>query len=253
MQVGTLKNMFPCSRACRLIVISTVFAIMSMIFYQGELKAVIKKKHVILLGASIGHDWKIESLPERLNGAAQRYSFEYVGEYQYNKSQSLRDILNRKQMRPDAVILKECATYFPGNFAEYQELMKYWIRDCKKAGVIPIPATVLPVLKQNSLTSRVKDVLKLVLGRPPASAQLKQINQYNDWIKSYATCESLTVLDLEEPVRISPNDRSLRIDFQSGDGLHLNRAAYDRLDKTLITALDHVFYSTAPRKIHKRR
>ncbi|NPV03130.1 MAG: hypothetical protein HPY67_00125 [Syntrophaceae bacterium] len=202
-----------------------------------------KKKHVVLLGASVGHDWKIDSLPERLaqNSGANRYGFEFVGDYQFDKTLTLQKILQRKQNRPDAILLKECAAYFPGDLNRYQELMKSWIKKCRHAGVIPVPTTVVPVIRQQSLTTRMKDAVKHVMGRPTSGMQLEKIGQYNDWIRSYAAGENLTVLDLEAAVRISAEDRSLRTDLHSGDGLHLNVEAYRILDSIVVPVLDQAF------------
>jgi lysophospholipase L1-like esterase len=215
----------------------------STIIYDDEVYGMTKKKHIVLLGASVGHDWKIESLPERLkqNSGAQRYSFEFVGDYQFDKTQTLRKILQRKQNRPDAILLKECAAYFPGNLDQYQELMKGWIKECRDAGVIPVPTTVVPVVRQQSFMSRMKDAVKYVLGRPTSGMQLERITQYNDWIRSYAASEKLTVLDLEAALRTSSADRSLRTDLHSGDGLHLNAKAYALLDQIVIPTLDQAF------------
>ena len=59
-----------------------------------------KPKHIVLLGASVGKDWKIEDLPKRLT--IHNYQFEYVGEYQFDKTKPLQEILQRKENKPDA-------------------------------------------------------------------------------------------------------------------------------------------------------
>jgi len=219
-----------------------IFALYPLIF-DNEVYGMTKKRHVVLLGASVGHDWKIDALPERLgqDSGAKWYSFEFVGDYQFDKTQTLRKILQRKQNKPDAILLKECAAYFPGDLNRYQELMKGWIKECKDAGVIPVPTTVVPVIRQHSLMSRIKDAVKYVLGRPTSGMQLERIMQYNDWIRNYAAGEKLAVLDLEAAVRISAEDRSLRMDLHSGDGLHLNEGAYRLLDPIVALVLDKAF------------
>lgn len=212
----------------------------SMILCNDEGYGMTKKKHVVLLGASVGQAWKIDSLPERLgqNSGANRYSFEFVGDYQFDKTQTLRKILQRKQNKPDAILLKECAAYFPGDLTRYQELMKSWVKECRDAGVIPVPTTVVPVIRQQSWMTRMKDAVKHLLGRPTTGMQLEKITQYNNWIRSYADAEKLTVLDLEAALRVSDDDRSLRTDLHSGDGLHLNPKAYQLLDPIVVPALD---------------
>ncbi len=219
------------------------FLLISMTLCNDEVFGMTKKKHVVLLGASVGQTWKIDSLPDRMgqNSGANRYSFEFVGDYQFDKTQTLRKILQRKQNKPDAILLKECAAYFPGDLTGYQELMKGWIKECRDAGVIPVPTTVVPVVRQQSVMTRMKDVVKYVLGRPTSGMQLERITQYNNWIRSYADAEKLTVLDPEAVLRVSDEDRSLRTDLHSGDGLHLNTKAYQLLDPIVVPALDRAF------------
>ena len=102
-------------------------------------------KHIVLLGASVGKHWEISKLPERTGHA--EYVFEYIHGGGFDKSQSLYEILARKENRPDGIFLKECAAYFPGDFKHQKELMIKWIKACLEQGVIPIPTTVVPVTR----------------------------------------------------------------------------------------------------------
>jgi len=230
---------------CPLIVsaLATIaFLVVSMGPFSDEVYGMTKKKHVVLLGASVGQAWSIEALPDRV-AAAQGYRFEYVGEYAFDKTEALRKILQRKENRPDAILIKECAAYFPGDLRRYQELLKEWVKECRKAKVIPIPTTVVPVIstKNKPMKDRLKDFIKTLLGRPTTATQLEGIFRYNDWIREYAAQEGLTVLDLEAPLRTSQDDRSLRVDLHSGDGLHLNSTAYEILDTIVVPTLDRAF------------
>ena len=156
------------------------------------------KKLVVLLGASIGRAWNISGLPERIGN--HDYFFEYVDGGGFDKSKKLEEILSRHENRPDAIFLKECAAYFPGDFENYRRLMKQWITDCNKAGVIPIPTTVVPVTKLHSLKKFGIDILKLrnpfKLGNPFKNKRQKAILKYNDWIRMYCGENSLALLDL---------------------------------------------------------
>jgi len=223
-----------------------------------ELNAMQKPKHIVLLGASVGKAWNIESLPDRLMKSSsspltpphtsclksiEDYRFEFVGEYQFDKTKALQQILQRKENKPDAIFIKECAAYFPGDLSHYQELMKSWIRQCKESKVNLIPTTVVPVIKPgfSTLEIKVKDTIKWVLGRPTLASRLEGLVKYNDWIRSYAQKEGLTILDLEAPLRISEGDRSLRAELHSGDGLHLNQKAYSILDQIVLPTLVQAF------------
>lgn len=195
-------------------------------------------KHVVLLGASVGKEWRLTELPQRV--PAPGYSFESVTVYQFDKTEGLEEILIRPRRkfrltrtylkgffeeapkRPDIVIVKECAAYFPGDLQTYQNLMKAWIRRIRDAGLVPAVATVAPV-------TRARDA-----GNP---GQLAAIRRFNDWLREYARLERLPLVDLEEVLKESGADGFLREDFTGGDGLHLNQQAYRRLDGELLRAL----------------
>ncbi len=221
------------------------FLLAALMLCENEVHGMTKQRHIVLLGASVGHAWKIEALDERMkqNQAIRGYRFEYVGEYAFDKTEALNRILQRTKNKPDAIFIKECAAYFPGDLQEYQRLMKGWVQECRKAGVIPILTTVVPVVssKNKAMKDQLKDFIKTFLGRPTTATQLEGIFQYNDWIKEYAAQEGLVVLDLEAPLRTSQADRSLRVDLHSGDGLHLNAKAYQMLDDVVVPTLDLAF------------
>jgi hypothetical protein len=246
----------PHNRNTSLMLCTLLFALCSLLFLNPEVHAMQKPKHIVLLGASVGKAWNIESLPDRLikSGssplapsasrlAVSQYRFEYIGEYQFDKTKSLQQVLKRKVNKPDAIFIKECAAYFPGDLSHYQELVQGWVTLCRKAGVVPIPTTVVPVIRDDSFKTQLKDLIKQVIGRPTSSWGLTEIIKYNDWIKSYAQKEGLVVLDLEDPVHTSKEDRSLRLDLHSGDGLHLNGKAYKLLDQIVPRTLEQAFKS----------
>lgn len=202
-----------------------------------------KQKHIVLLGASIGSRWSIPLFPERVN--EYKYMFEYVhGGSEFDKSHKLSKILQRQDHKPDAIFLKECAAYFPGDLSHYKNLMKYWIKECFKAGVFPIPVTVVPVTRLHPFKQILIDILKrrnpLRFGSPFKHWRNKAIIEYNDWIRSFCGKSGLFVLDLEVAVRYSEDNRYLREDLSTIDGLHLNNKAYNILDQIVIPFLDLV-------------
>lgn len=211
------------------------------------------RKHIVLLGASVGRDWNIESLPERLiknssisenlRNLAAIFSFEFVGEYQFDKTKALQKILTREEKKPNAIFIKECAAYFPGDLLRYQKLMEMWIKQCIDSNVIPIPTTVVPVIRPSlsDLNLRLKDAVKFAIGKPTLSSRLDGLLKYNDWIRSHAQKERLSLLDLEMALRVNEMDRSLKKEFHSGDGLHLNQKAYTILDQIVYPALGKAF------------
>jgi hypothetical protein len=202
-----------------------------------------RPKHIILLGASIGRAWDIVMLPSRISN--RDYIFEYVhGGSSFDKSDKLKEILSRQKNRPDAIFLKECAAYFPGDMESYKSLMRQWIKECQELGVIPIPTTVVPVTRLHSLKKFLIDIIKLrnpfSFGGPFNSKRNRAILEYNDWIKGYCKEQALPILDLEAAVRRSEKDRFLRGDLARIDGLHLNQKAYHVLDQIVLPTLQRV-------------
>lgn len=193
---------------------------------------------ILLLGASVGKAWKIGELPQRTGN--DHYALESVAFYEYNKTPALEEVLMRPKRKfritrtylkgflkpapklPDTIILKECASYFPGDLPAYQALMQQWVGRVQKANINVILATVAPVTRQNEASH---------------PGRMESIRAYNDWIRSYAAQEGLPLLDLEVAVRTDATDRFLQDDLTSGDGLHLNRKAYDGLDQFLLETL----------------
>ncbi len=200
------------------------------------------KKRILLLGASIGRNWNFPALHERI--ADHNYVFEYVGESGFDKSAKLTEILARQENKPEVVFLKECAAYFPGDIQHYQSLIKQWVEACRKAGVIPIPTTAVPVTRWHSLKKFAIDIVKLrnpfKLGNPLKPNRQLAIQSYNDWIRTFCAKNDLLLLDLEAAVRISEKDRYLRSDLATVDGLHLNQKGYQILDRIVVSAIEKV-------------
>jgi hypothetical protein len=193
-----------------------------------------KPIRVLLLGASVGDAWNFSEWPMRMH--RDDYAMEMVAEYAFDKTNALEEIFMRPRRKfrltrtylrgffepgprkPDILIIKECAAYFPGNLETYKGLVKSWVRQCREAGIKPVLATVVPVTQEHAQ------------GRP---GRLEGILAYNDWVRAYSKENNIGLLDLEAALRIGDSDRSLRTDLTSGDGLHLNTNAYAILDNLL--------------------
>lgn len=224
-----------------------IFALFSFLMFssvaglEGSDKNAKKSKNVVLLGASIGRVWNIPQLPERSDN--WDYVFEYHGS-SFDKSSKLKMVLSREDNKPDAVIIKECAAYFPGDLNHYKTKMKEWILECQKNDVIPIPATVVPVTRLHPYKMFVGYILKgrnpLKFGFPFKNLRNKAILEFNDWIRTICNSKGLVCLDLEAALRYRSENRYLREDLAKLDGLHINRKAYDILDQLVIQILDKV-------------
>jgi len=200
-------------------------------------------RHVVLLGASVGKAWNIQQLSERLDN--YEYVFEYVGVYQFDKSKGLHEQLKRMDNKPDAIFIKECAAYFPSDITleNARLLMERWIKQCQEKGIVPIPATIVPVTHTHDdrfkTHNPIKRIIKRIL-RKSMKTRMQRIREYNDFIKTLPNTKGLTILDLETPLRISDKDRYLQDDLTKGDGLHLNAKAYQLLDEIVIPTLEKV-------------
>ena len=200
-------------------------------------------RHILLLGASIGRGWGISLLPERIKHYG--FTFEYLhGGSTFDKSVRLREVIARGEKKPDAIFLKECAAYFPGNFELYKSLMEQWVKDCREANVVPIPVTVVPVTRLHQLKKFAIDIVKLrnpfKQGSPFKAGRQRAILEYNDWLRVFCAQNDLSLLDLEQAVRKSEKDRYLRSKLAKMDGLHLNKKAYRVLDQIVIPTLEKV-------------
>jgi len=212
-------------------VLLAVLALVAGSFAQSGQKGS-EKRHVILLGASVGRAWDFQSLPQRTG--LEGYEFRYIPRGGFDKSRVLQEILAGEENIPDAVIIKECAAYFPGDFDRYKVLVREWAGICSIKGVIPVLATVVPVTRLHSFKKILIDLIKgrgfLDDGNPFEHNRNAAIVAYNDWVKNFAAEKGLPVLDMEAAVVYGPENRFLREDLAKLDGLHLNAKAYLRLD-----------------------
>ncbi len=200
-------------------------------------------RSILLIGASVGKDWEFGQFPSRAGLTQVRA--EYRGLYQFDKTPLLMEQLQAGAGLPDAIILKECAAYFPMDQAAGRQWMSGWVQACRAAGVEPVPATVAPVLRPVEKTGILPALVRKIRGRPAVLERLAGILEFNDWIRSYAHEQELALLDLERSLRGSDEDRSLRPDLHSGDGLHLNRNAYSILDREMNRVVRDLFPEVA--------
>jgi hypothetical protein len=185
--------------------------------YSGELE----DASIAFVCASVGSNWNIVEHFPQLN-------ISVYDEYQFDKGYRIQEILGSE--KPDIMIIKECAAYFPPNangssMPAYQDLIRDWVNLCRGQGVIPVLTTVVPIDPDNPAQG--------------GQAHLDSILEYNYWIRQYCSDEDISVLDLEAALHISDSNRALNPAYDSGDGLHPNELAYtEKLDNILIPALE---------------
>jgi hypothetical protein len=194
--------------------------------------------HVVLIGASIGQDWRLAQWAERTG--ATGISAESIAVWQFDKSKSVDEVLMRPKRkftptlsyfrsllaapprRPSLVILKECSSYFPSDLAADKKAFESWTQQLRAAHVKVMLATVVPVTRARS-------------EKDPGKQQ--GLSQFNEWVRDYAARQGLPVLDLDAALREGGPGSFLRDDYTSGDGSHLNATAYAQLDRTLLAEL----------------
>ena len=210
---------------------------------------------IVLLGASIGRAWRLQEFAARVHDG--RYTVESYAVWQFDKSEMLDEVLMRPArkfhptrtylkslFRPapqpaDAIILKECSAYFPGDPREQRRLVEKWVAEIMRSGIQPVLATVVPVTRQRAETD---------------PGKIEGVREYNDWLRSYASDCRIPLLDLERALGTDPAGRYLRDDLTSGDGSHLNAKAYKILDELLHATLSGLGKKAdSPRVAEKQR
>jgi len=197
---------------------------------------VAESKHVVYIEASTVNRWKLDGFSSRTGN--DRYRVEALREYDFDKSRLVKQVLAPGQQRPDAVIVQECSVYFPGDLEAYKRQYRGWISDIRAHGLTPVIATVVPPAHRKGAVASTKDFIKeRILGRP---SKFQQVVAFNDWLRALGQEMGVAIFDLERILRISSEDRHMRDEYDEGDGIHVNRAAYDLLDRELQAFLDRL-------------
>lgn len=179
---------------------------------------------ITLVGASVGKAWNFDRVGERIS--APEYRFAYLGVYDFDKGPLIEKLASASD-KPDVVMVKECAAYFPGDLETYQRQIVSWVTRLRGAGIRPVLVTTAPIAEPTDVLARTKDAAKRLVGKP---TRLDSELRFNDWLKEYAGRENIPVFDLEAQLRRSDSERWLRNEFDAGDGLHLNDTAYRTID-----------------------
>jgi hypothetical protein len=188
--------------------------LLSLVIPRVPLPAVVADKRIVFIGASVGRAWRLHLAFPGIRCRAL---------YAFDKSPLVSAAIAE---HPDAIILKECAAYFPSPAADFA-LVERWVRQIRDAAIVPVLATAVPVTRGHAL-------------RHPGRAEA--IAAFNDRLRDLAAAQRVPLLDLEAALRASAADRHLADGLDSGDGLHLSFATYRRhLDSLIPPLLLRVF------------
>ena len=191
-------------------------AALSLATRQIPLPASVAHRRVHFLGASVGRDWRLHLVFPNIRTFTA---------YQFDKAELVAS--SHTWPRPDGVIIKECAAYFPSEEQGRERLVQRWARGLRDAGIRVALATVVPVTVDHAAL---------------APGRAEGLWAFNDWARGFCLEEGVHLLDLEATLRVSAGDRSLDPAWHSGDGLHLNRRAYrKRLDRLIPPLLLRMF------------
>lgn len=180
------------------------------------------KPYFVLVGASIGLSWKIHHLPDRVGDKRISLGYRDSGEDGFDKENSIIKLIN-EEIKPDGIIVKECATYFPRNLKESEAKIKDWVALIRKNEIIPILVTCVPVTPEND---------QKFPGRQEA------INKFNSFIRTFSEENNITLLDLQNALKDQSEKKYLDQKFARSDGLHLKEEAYtEALDPIVMPKL----------------
>jgi len=174
-----------------------------------------RPKYAILVGASVGKAWNLPSLSERTG--TDEFVFGYRGKYGYDKGEVLEQTAKAK-IKPDIVIIKECAAYFPKELEPIREKLPQWVDLLASHGITPVLATCAPVTEDNDSQNP---------GRQEA------INEFNQFVRAYAEKNNLGLLDLGKTLTDGEASYYLQDSYAQPDGLHLVPKAYKALDAVM--------------------
>jgi hypothetical protein len=177
------------------------------------------KKYIVMVGASVGKSWNLSELSERMNDKKVYYG--YRGIYAFDKTAVLQKLI-KSQLKPDAVIIKECAAYFPRESGTGINAIKEWVQVLQDAGIQPILATVVPVTEAHDAERK--------------TPRMASINAFNEGIRTICSEKGILLLDLQKMLSNNKKEeRYLDEKYAVQDGLHLREETYkSELDMLLV-------------------
>jgi len=197
--------------------------------YKSKIFSVVTadKPYIVLVGGSVGYAWDLPNLSKRLKD--ERFVMGYRrGREGFDKSNALYCLLESENI-PDAIILKECAAYFPIQVKDSIEKMDHWVKMIKDHNIIPIVTTVAPITRE--------------CAEKRGPGIIESINLYNGKMREYAHDNDLRILDLNMALEDKTQGHYLKKEYALPDGLHLNEKAYRQiLDPLILPLLSSVFH-----------
>ena len=182
-------------------------------------------KYIVLVGASVGKTWDLPGLAERKMDF--RVAYGYRGQYAFDKSNIIKKLVD-SPLKPDAVIIKECAAYFPRDTNPSIDMIKQWINILNTSGIQPILATVVPVTKEHDADRN--------------GSRMESINSFNESIRKYSIDNGIPLLDLQQ-ILSNKDEGYLQERFAVPDGLHLKAETYHKhLDIYLYNFVNKLFF-----------
>jgi len=181
---------------------------------------------IVYIEASTAKAWKIDKFPERAE-MSDKLDITFFPVYSFDKQSTINEVINSDK-KPDIIILQECSVYFPGDLSEYKGMVMSWVDKIRNSNIKPMLATTVPPASSVGFVLDVKNIVKqYILGR---DTQFTQVVEFNEWLREYASSNSITLIDLEHKLRQSSENRHMKEEYNAGDGIHVNKQAYEQLD-----------------------
>lgn len=173
-------------------------------------------KRIIVVGASISRTWDLRNLHNRF--PQNNVTAGVRVKYEFDKEEVIQRIIGMRT-KPHSVFIKECADYFPRDVDKSIEDISRWSSLLKNAGIVPVIMTTIPVTKDHSDNHQGK---------------LQSINNFNHKLLEFCHQNDIKCLDAQELLKDATDLNALDPRYAEKDGLHLNAAAYQILDKSLV-------------------
>jgi hypothetical protein len=184
-------------------------------------------KYIVLVGASVGKSWDLNALVSRNNDINAFVG--YRGYYKFDKKCIIMDLI-QAQIKPDAIIIKECAAYFPRENKSSLAMIEDWVELIIKSGILPLLSTVIPVTKENDVNN--------------GKGRMESINLYNEGIRMIGEKKNIPVIDFQSILsKNNEVDGYLDEKYALEDGLHLTSETYaNTLDEVLVNHIKHLSF-----------
>lgn len=166
------------------------------------------KKYIVFVGASVGKSWDLPHFADRTTDKTRFIGYRTL--YEFDKTPIIED-LKTDPVKPEMVIIKECAAYFPRDVEPGIRQVKEWTMTLQKQNIQPVLATVVPITKARDEKKK---------------GRMDSINKFNAAIRQLGKANNVPVMDLQAVLSDGSAGAYLKEEYAAEDGLHLKPETY---------------------------